>query len=86
MHFVWGEDLEPASYNGLSPEGWQVIYAAFHPFCQLNYQQHYATIGTAKDDTIGFIGLGNMGSGMAKNLVEKGRKVVGFDAGETLHT
>jgi len=35
---------------------------------------------TAKDDTIGFIGLGNMGSGMAKNLVEKGRKVVGFDA------
>ena len=50
----------------------------------MNYQQHYATIGSAKDDTIGFIGLGNMGSGMAKNLVEKGRKVVGFDAGETL--
>jgi len=35
---------------------------------------------SSKDETIGFIGLGNMGSGMAKNLVEKGRKVVGFDA------
>merc|ERR1712142_718340 len=32
------------------------------------------------NDVIGFVGLGNMGSGMAKNLVEKGRKVVGFDA------
>jgi len=32
------------------------------------------------NDVIGFIGLGNMGSGMAKNLVEKGHKVVGFDA------
>ena len=40
------------------------------------------TSSSSKDETIGFIGLGNMGSGMAKNLVEKGRKVVGFDAGE----
>jgi len=36
--------------------------------------------GGVPDDVIGFIGLGNMGSGMAKNLVDKGRKVVGFDA------
>ena len=30
---------------------------------------------------IAFIGLGNMGLPMAKNLVEKGRQVVGWDAG-----
>ena len=30
-------------------------------------------------DTIGFIGLGNMGSGMAKNLLAKGFSVLGFD-------
>ena len=43
---------------------------------------YYISGTSSKDETIGFIGLGNMGSGMAKNLVEKGRKVVGFDAGE----
>ena len=31
---------------------------------------------------LGFIGLGNMGSGMAKNLVAAGYKVVGFDIEE----
>jgi 3-hydroxyisobutyrate dehydrogenase-like beta-hydroxyacid dehydrogenase len=28
---------------------------------------------------IGFIGLGNMGNGMAKNILAKGYEVVGFD-------
>ena len=28
---------------------------------------------------VGFIGLGNMGQGMAKNLIEKGHDVVAFD-------
>lgn len=32
---------------------------------------------------IGFIGLGNMGSGMAKNLLAKGFDVVGFDTDST---
>ena len=27
---------------------------------------------TAKSETIGFIGLGHMGHGMAKNIVDKG--------------
>lgn len=31
---------------------------------------------------IGFIGLGNMGRGMAKNLIEKGHQVVAFDANQ----
>ena len=29
---------------------------------------------------MGFIGLGNMGKGMAKNLLDKGHEVVAFDA------
>jgi len=33
--------------------------------------------------TIGFIGLGNMGSGLAKNLLAKDFKVLGFDVDET---
>ena len=33
----------------------------------------------AEKDKVGFIGLGNMGGGMAKNLVEKGHEVVAFD-------
>lgn len=32
-----------------------------------------------KNKAIGFLGLGNMGSGMAKNLLAKGFNVVGFD-------
>lgn len=32
---------------------------------------------------VGFIGLGNMGKGMAKNLVEKGSRVVAFDTNST---
>ena len=28
---------------------------------------------------VGFIGLGNMGQGMAKNLIKKGHEVVAFD-------
>ena len=28
---------------------------------------------------VGFIGLGNMGRGMAKNLLDKGHSVVAFD-------
>ncbi len=31
------------------------------------------------NSTIGFIGLGNMGSGMAKNLAVSGYTVIGFD-------
>lgn len=31
-------------------------------------------------NVVGFIGLGNMGKGMAKNLVDKGHTVVAFDA------
>ena len=30
-------------------------------------------------EKVGFIGLGNMGGGMAKNLVQKGHDVVAFD-------
>ena len=30
-------------------------------------------------EQVGFIGLGNMGGGMAKNLVEKGHDVIAFD-------
>ena len=30
-------------------------------------------------NTVGFIGLGNMGQGMAKNLLDKGHEVVAFD-------
>ena len=30
-------------------------------------------------EKIGFIGLGNMGGGMAKNLVQKGHDVVAYD-------
>ena len=30
-------------------------------------------------EKVGFIGLGNMGGGMAKNLVEKGHDVIAFD-------
>ena len=32
-----------------------------------------------KDGPVGFIGLGNMGNGMAKNLLQKGEQVVAFD-------
>ena len=32
-----------------------------------------------RDGKIGFIGLGNMGKGMAKNLIEKGEEVIAFD-------
>lgn len=32
--------------------------------------------------TIGFIGLGNMGQGMAANLVKAGHKVIGFDVSD----
>ena len=31
------------------------------------------------DGPVGFIGLGNMGNGMAKNLLQKGEQVVAFD-------
>jgi len=47
---------------------------------QIQNSVRFLASTSSKDETIGFIGLGNMGSGMAKNLVEKGRKVVGFDA------
>ncbi len=30
-------------------------------------------------ETVGFIGLGNMGKGMAQNLMDKGHTVVAFD-------
>mmetsp|Transcript_110112 Transcript_110112/g.329197 ORF Transcript_110112/g.329197 Transcript_110112/m.329197 type:complete len:349 (-) Transcript_110112:108-1154(-) len=36
----------------------------------------------AEDGPIGFIGLGNMGSPMAKNLIKAGRKVIAFDVNE----
>ena len=32
---------------------------------------------------VGFIGLGNMGRGMAKNLLDKGHAVVAFDTDST---
>ena len=32
-----------------------------------------------KDGPVGFIGLGNMGNGMAKNLLQKGEQVIAFD-------
>lgn len=34
---------------------------------------------TSATDVVGFIGLGNMGSRMAPNLIKNGRQVVGFD-------
>ena len=36
-------------------------------------------ISAAVDGPVGFIGLGNMGNGMAKNLLQKGEQVVAFD-------
>ena len=33
----------------------------------------------AEKEKVGFIGLGNMGGGMAKNLCEKGHDVVAYD-------
>lgn len=33
--------------------------------------------------TIGFIGLGHMGAPMAKNLLQKGKRVIGFDLSES---
>ena len=33
----------------------------------------------AKNGTVGFIGLGAMGYGMARNLVEKGHDVLAYD-------
>ncbi|XP_060077816.1 3-hydroxyisobutyrate dehydrogenase, mitochondrial-like [Ylistrum balloti] len=34
-------------------------------------------------DTVGFIGLGNMGNHMAKNLINKGHKLLVFDVSQT---
>ena len=34
---------------------------------------------SAQQGPVGFVGLGNMGGGMAKNLIDKGEKVVAFD-------
>ena len=39
-----------------------------------------ATSKVNNANTVGFIGLGNMGKGMAKNLLDKGHEVVAFDA------
>ena len=33
----------------------------------------------AEKEKVGFIGLGNMGGGMAKNLCEKGHDVIAYD-------
>ena len=38
-----------------------------------------ATSKISNANTVGFIGLGNMGQGMAKNLLDKGHEVVAFD-------
>src|SRR5262249_17064418 len=43
---------------------------------------HSKTNGRNVMATIGFIGLGNMGGPMARNLVKAGHKVRGFDAGK----
>ena len=41
---------------------------------------HYSLLSSAmKDGPVGFIGLGNMGNGMAKNLLQKGEQVIAFD-------
>mmetsp|Transcript_44821 Transcript_44821/g.113511 ORF Transcript_44821/g.113511 Transcript_44821/m.113511 type:complete len:326 (-) Transcript_44821:128-1105(-) len=37
-----------------------------------------------EDGPIGFVGLGNMGAPMARNLIKAGRKVVAFDVNEAM--
>ena len=39
----------------------------------------YGLYFQATQDTIGFVGLGNMGNHMARNLVKKGYKLVIYD-------
>ena len=46
---------------------------------QINFTQILASRPVQDGSKIGFIGLGNMGRGMAKNLLDKGHEVVAFD-------
>ena len=42
-------------------------------------QKGYEITASRVIQNVGFIGLGNMGRGMAKNLLDKGHAVVAFD-------
>lgn len=59
-----------------------IIYGhvASHAVVYLRVYVSITFSGSPKSSSaVGFIGLGNMGRGMAKNLLEKGNSVVAFD-------
>lgn len=49
--------------------------------CLLRQQLRFFSVSSSRldGDTVGFIGLGNMGKGMADNLISKGHSVVLYD-------
>jgi len=56
------------------------IRVAAHAGCRCLASSHRAfAVSAAEEGPIGFIGLGNMGSHMAKNLLMTGHEVVAFD-------
>lgn len=48
-------------------------------YIRINYELVYAASATTRNHYIGFIGLGNMGKGMARNVIVKARKVAVYD-------
>jgi 6-phosphogluconate dehydrogenase len=51
---------------------------------RVNVSDNFSILASAMHPSaVGFIGLGNMGKGMAKNLVEKGSRVVAYDTNST---
>lgn len=48
-------------------------------FCRQLGLQGVRLYSVSSSDTVGFIGLGNMGRGMAENLVTKGHNVLAYD-------
>lgn len=52
-----------------------MFYSCFHD----KRHKRYEITASRVVQNVGFIGLGNMGRGMAKNLLDKGHAVVAFD-------
>lgn len=46
---------------------------------KINKKLIFPTVTNIQNDNIGFIGLGNMGNHMARNLMKKGESVVVYD-------
>ncbi|MEM8617762.1 MAG: NAD(P)-binding domain-containing protein, partial [Pseudomonadota bacterium] len=59
----------------------QAVLSSRNDFCSLNPCQRFSWEQTMQ--TLAFIGLGNMGRGMAANQARSGRKVHAFDLSET---